>query len=125
MVRCSYRINECCRYWSQEGLQLVGLVKVGQLADAAHESVQEEQPLLDEQLVLLAHGLLGRDRWHIQADKARVESLAELVEFAESSENLEFTIVILSPHLVHVMRTVLDGGLGHRDYRRLMLAKTH
>ena len=106
-------------------MEFLRFIKVGEFADGAHEAVKEEHTLLHQKVVLLAHGLLGGDRRHIQADKARVESLAELVEFAESSENLEFTIVILSPHLVHVMRTILDGGLGHRDYGRLMLAKTH
>ena len=108
---------------SEEHLQLLRFVQIRQFTYASHKSVEEELSLLHEHLVLLSHGLLLRDGRHIQAEESRIQCAAELIKFAESSENLEFTDMIPTLHLVHVMRSILDLGLRHGNLRRIIPAK--
>jgi hypothetical protein len=96
---------------SQEGLKLLRFIQVWQLTYRAHKAVKEKLTLLHEHTVFLVHGLLVRDRGHIQAEETRVKDLAEEVELTESAENFEFSLVISASYLVNVMRTILDGRL--------------
>ena len=53
-------------------MELFGFIEVGKLADSAHKAIKEEKTLLNDLAVLLLHGILVGNGWHIQAEEARI-----------------------------------------------------